>query len=88
MILVTRRSTVAPLALLLIAASCGDDDPVARPDAPLAPDAAASVDATIATPDASAPDATVSLNPPRLWLAPINGSETNLQLAPDEPPHF
>lgn len=78
------------LSVLLLAASCGDgggggapDAPAGAADAPLSlPDGAAALDA------APGVDGAVAANPARLWLAPINGSEINLQLQDHEPPPF
>jgi hypothetical protein len=66
--------------VLLVAAACGDGGGAGSADAPLA-----AVDGAPTASDA-APDAPT--NPARLWLAPINGSETNLQLLDHEPPPF
>jgi hypothetical protein len=67
--------------LVLAAIACGNDQNPAVPDAPLVP-----VDGAAPALDAGFPAG--STNPARLWLAPINRSEINLQLLPDEPPHF
>lgn len=81
MILDARRS-VASLAAVVLAASCGGgaDTPTfdASPFDARTPDAA--------TPDAGFPAG--ATNPAVLWLAPINRSEINLQLLDAEPPHF
>jgi hypothetical protein len=66
------RASLTSLAVLLAAASCGNGGGDPRFDAPVVP------------PDMG--DA--ALNARRLWLAPINGSETNLKLQETEPPPF
>lgn len=68
------------LSVLLLAAACGDGGGAVSSDGPLVV-----FDGAVTAVDAS-PDAPT--NPARLWLAPINGSEVNLQLLDHEPPPF
>jgi len=86
-----RRPSLASLAVLMMAASCGGDGgSESRPDAPSgAPDAAAvTPDGAVVFDAAALVDGGGATNPARLWLAPINGSETNLKLQDHEPPPF
>ena len=80
----------------VVTGGCGDGTDPAQSadagatDAPLASSDAEVPDASV--PDAGMPDAGgdvdafVRLNPPRLWLHGVNGSERNLELIPEGPP--
>ena len=90
----TCHLSLAPWAIAFgfLATGCGDGtDPAQSADA-------GTVDAPLAQADGEGPDAGVAdagvavdafvrLNPPRLWLHGVNGSERNLELIPEGPPN-
>ena len=65
---------------MLLASCGGGGNGPTGVDAGGGPDAGGGADA------AGGPDASLTLNPPRLWLAGINGSESNLELIETGPP--